>query len=506
MAAASLPSELPYVVSMDQPSAPDTLPPRRMPANLTEGPIGRTLLVFALPVLGANVLQSLNGSVNAVFVGRLLGEAALTATSNANLVLFLLLGTVFGIGMAATILVAQAVGGRDLDQAKRVIGTSADFFVAISALFAVLGYVFAPNILHWLGTPADAVPLAVSYLRMIFLAVPAMNLLSFLMTVLRGAGDSRTPFLFMALAVGLDVLLNPILITGWGPFPALGIAGAGASTLVGQVVALVALIVLLYRRKHPLRLAGADLAFFRPSPRLLRTIIAKGIPMGLQMVVISGSALILMSLINAYGSQTAAAYGVAAQLWTYVQMPALAISAAVSSMAAQNVGANRWDRIGAITVAGVGFNVVLTGALVAALYLFDRSVLTLFLPAGSDAIGIAADINTDVAWSFVLFGVTTVLFGTVRATGAVTPPLVILVIALLLVRSLFAYGLQGPLGVDAIWLSFPAGSVTSLVLAAAYYRWGGWRRQRMLDRKPAGEAPETGLGMPRERAAIPETS
>ena len=102
----------------------DKKPTRRRSGDLTSGPIPRTLLVFALPVLGSNVLQSLNGSINAVWVGRFLGESALAATSNANLVLFLLLGTMFGIGMAATIFVAQAVGARDMSEARRIVGTT----------------------------------------------------------------------------------------------------------------------------------------------------------------------------------------------------------------------------------------------------------------------------------------------------------------------------------------------------------------------------------------------
>ncbi len=134
----------------------EKIPARRRPADLTSGPIPRTLLLFALPVLGSNVLQSLNGSINAVWVGRFLGEAALTATSNANLVLFLILGTVFGIGMAATILVAQSVGARDLAEARRIVGTSATFFFLISVLLAVCGWVWVDAILNTLGTPADA--------------------------------------------------------------------------------------------------------------------------------------------------------------------------------------------------------------------------------------------------------------------------------------------------------------------------------------------------------------
>jgi putative MATE family efflux protein len=479
-------------------------PPRRHAHDLTGGPIPRTLLLFALPVLGANVLQSLNGSINAVWVGRFLGESALTATSNANLVLFLLLGTMFGIGMAATILVAQSVGARDLAEARRIVGTSATFFFAVSVVFAVCGWIWVDAILGVLGTPADAFPLARAYLRIIFAAVPAMNLLTFVMTILRGAGDSRTPFFFMLLAVVLDIILNPLLIGGIGPFPELGIAGSATSTLVGQTVSVVAILALLYVRRHPLRLAGHDLALLRPGPKLLRLIVVKGIPMGLQMIVVSVSALVLMGLVNGYGSRVAAAYGIAAQLWTYIQMPALAIGAAVSSMAAQNVGAGRWDRIDRIAGSGIAFNLLLTGVLVALLFFFDRPVLGLFLTADAGAVDIAVHVNNVASWSFILFGITIVVFATVRATGAVTPPLVILVISVLLVRTTFAYALTGPLGAEALWWSFPAGSISSLLLALAYYRYGRWRTMHMIERErpPAGEPPDTGLGVPRQRARL----
>jgi Na+-driven multidrug efflux pump len=308
----------------------------------------------------------------------------------------------------------------------------------------------------------------------------------------------------MALAVVLDIVLNPLLIRGIGPFPELGIAGSATSTLIGQTISVVAIIVLLYVRRHPLRLAGADLALLLPAPKLLRIVVFKGVPMGLQMIVISVAALILMGLVNAYGSRIAAAYGIAAQLWTYIQMPALAIGAAVSSMAAQNVGARRWDRIGRITGAGIGFNLLLTGVLVALLFLFDRPVLGLFLINDSAAIDIAVHINNVASWSFVLFGVTIVLFATVRATGAVMPPLIILIISVLLIRTGFAYGLRDTLGQEALWWSFPAGSIASLALAIAYYRFGNWRSLRMIgeDRPVTGLPPDTGLGVPRQRAII----
>ncbi|TAM24660.1 MAG: MATE family efflux transporter, partial [Rhodanobacter sp.] len=257
--------------------------------SLTEGPIARTLLTFSLPILGANVLQSLNGSINMVWIGHFLGESALTASANANLLLFLLLGLVFGISMANTLMVGQAVGAGDIDQAKRVVGTSVGFFVALSAIVAALGYAFAPEILAAMRTPPDALPLAVAYLRIIFLALPSMYLYNFLMMTLRGAGDSHTPFLFMLISVGLDIGLNPLFIFGIGPFPKLGIAGSATATLIAQTVALLALLAWLYRRKHFLCLHRGELHYLKPDFAILRALVLKGLPMGMQMVVISTS-------------------------------------------------------------------------------------------------------------------------------------------------------------------------------------------------------------------------
>lgn len=472
-------------------------------ARLTTGPIGRTLLTFALPVLGSNILQSLNGSINSVWVGRYLGEAALTATSNANIVLFFLLGVVFGISMASTIMVGQALGAHDVQRARCVAGTGITFFVGLSVMAAVAGYVLTPHILAAMQTPADAAPLAVTYLRIIFVALPFMYFFSFVMMTLRGAGDSRTPFWFMLLSAVLDVGLNPLLIFGAGPLPRLGIAGSALATLIAQTVSLAAMMVLLYRRKHFLLPHRGQFDMLIPEPAILKALVLKGLPMGLQMVVISSSAIGMMSLVNRYGSQTSAAYGVASQLWTYVQMPALAVGASVSSMVAQNVGAGLWQRVRRITRAGLLFNLVMTGALVALVYLFDRNSLGLFLGDDSTAIGIAQRINATVLWSFILFGFTIVLFGTVRATGAVMAPLVILFVSMWVVRMPFAYALADRMGAAAVWWSFPVGSVISLALAIGYYRWGNWRRAHILPDAPHPQAPDTSMGTPCEDAVEP---
>ncbi len=362
---------------------------------------------------------------------------------------------------------------------------------------AVIGHAASARILALMGTPADSLAEAESYLRIVFLAMPFLYFFAFLQMAQRGVGDSRTPFYFMLLAVVLDVVLNPLLIRGIGPFPRLGIDGSAVSTLIGQGVSLVCLIVLLYRRGSPLMLRPGEFHLLRPDPALIRTLVLRGLPMGLQMLVISGAAIVMIGYVNSYGAITAAAYTAASQVWTYVQMPAMALGAAVSSMAAQNIGAGRWDRVAKVARSGVLCGLAVTGAITAIIYLLGDLTLHIFLPPGSVALPVARHINDMVLWAFVLFSVMFALSGVVRANGAVWPPLVILVIAMFAIRIPFAELLIPRWGVDAIWWSFPLGTAAASGLTALYYLYGGWRKGALLvPAQPTGHAADAGMAPP----------
>ncbi|MBV8783230.1 MAG: MATE family efflux transporter [Gammaproteobacteria bacterium] len=453
--------------------------------SLTEGSIARGLFRFSLPILFANILQSLNGSVNSIWVGRYLGEAALTATSNANTVMFLLIGAAFGIALAATILIGQCIGANNLRETKRVVGTSATFFAGISVAMAIAGLVLCRPLLIAMSTPPDSLELAVAYMRVIFLALPWLYLYAFVMAVLRGAGDSKTPFYFMLLSVAIDIALNPLFIFGLGPVPRLGIAGSALATFIAQAVSLLALVRHLYRRRHVLVLHRDELALLKPDWALVGTLVRKGIPMSAQMLVLSLSGVLMLTLVNRFGVDTTAAFGAALQLWNYIQMPAFAVGMGVSAMAAQNVGAGLWQRVTRIARYGVLYSVLLTGSSGLALELWDRPLYGLFLPPQSAALDIAAHLNRLVTPSWVFFGVSVALFGVVRATGAVMAPLIVLAIAMLGVRFPLAVLLRPSLGADAIWWSFPVSSLLSALLAFLYYRYGGWRQASLRPAAPA---------------------
>jgi putative MATE family efflux protein len=465
-------------------SGNDATMERKTGRSLTSGPIAGALIAFALPTLASSVLQTLNGSINAVWVGQLLGPIGLAATSNANLIMFMIFALIFGFGMATTILIGQYVGRRDLAGVRRTVGAGLGLFLATGLCAAIAGWIGTPGLLHLLGTPQDVYPMAFDYCRVMFIGLPPTVIVVYLQMALRGTGDSRTPLLLMIPGAIIDVAMNPVLILGLGPAPRMGISGAASAGVIAGYASLLLLTAYIYFRDLPVRLRGVELRYLLPSRALVISIVRMGFPMGLQMIVASVAALAMMGLVNREGSSAAAAYGAVNQLWGY-----MAIGAAVSAMAAQNIGAGLWHRVDRITAAGVAMNLLLTGLLVLSLTIADRFVLSLFL-SNHDAVAIARHINLLTSWSFILIGVTLVLSAVPRANGATVAPLIIMTLALIPGRLGVAFLLTREMGPDAIWWSFPIGSGIAITLSLAYYLRGSWRKLRPLAATSVGEAEE----------------
>ena len=476
-----------------------TAPPRSH--DLLQGPIMRPLLLFALPSLGSNVLQSINGSINAVWVGQFLGEQGLAATANANLVMFAMLALVFGFGMATTIVIGQSMGRNDLAGMRRAVGAGLGLFVVLGIAAALIGWLVSPSLLRLLGTPADVYPKALTYLRVMFVGLPWGLLTIFLTMAIRGTGDAMTPLLLMLPGMVVDIVLNPILIRGLGPIPALGIMGSGLSTLTANLVSFMLVLGVIYKRDLPVRLRGGEFRYLIPDRKLVAAILLKGVPMGLQMIVMAGSALVMIGLVNKEGTDTVAAYGAINQLWTYVQMPPFAIGMAVSTMAAQNIGARQWHRIDRIAAAGVVINLAMTGLLALLCTLLSHFLLQLFLPPQGAALAIADHISLLATWSFVFMGVTMILSGVTRANGATLVPLMIMILAYIPGRLGAVYALRPLLGADALWWSLSIGSALSLALTVAFYFQGGWRNGVLLATKEEVEEFVQAEGEPAGRAA-----
>jgi len=155
------------------------------------------------------------------------------------------------------------------------------------------------------------------------------------------------------------------------------------ATLIANYIMFFVGLAYIYAKDLPIRLRGAEWRFLLPNRTLLGVIFLKGLPMGLQMLLFTFSALVMVGLVNRAGVDVTAAYGIANNLWTYVQMPAVAIGTAVSAMAAQNIGARKWERVSATTHSGILINIAITGVMVGVILAFDRPLFALFVGGGS---------------------------------------------------------------------------------------------------------------------------
>jgi len=447
--------------------------------DLNNAPVVRTLLAFAIPVMISNMLQQANVVVNSIWVSRLLGHGALAAIFNANLMMTFLIGCMSGLAMAATVLIGQAIGAGDNARLQRASVTCGLFFITLSVILTFTGIAIAPWLLGVMDVPTELRPQALSYLSVIFYALPSMFLFSYLQMAMRAAGDPRTPLYASFLAVGLDIVLNPLLISGAGPLPHLGVLGSALSTLISQTISLLLLVGLLYWRGSFLAPRLADLRAGRPDLDIVRRLFTLGVPMGLTTIVVTASSLAMVNLVNHYGVATSAAYAAATQLWIYVQAPGSALGAGATAIAAQAIGAGRWDRVDEVARRGMILGFLLTFFPVVLIYIFNRQVMSLFL-VDPDSLRIAQQVNHHALWGFVCFSMSITLTSIQRAAGAVMVPFLFIFTAMWLVRIPLAAETSRYFGVEALWWSFPFASVTVLICSGLYYTFGPWR--------PRGEA------------------
>ena len=459
--------------------------PERLKGDLTQGPILKTLVAFSIPLLIGNVVQTLNGSINTVWVGRLLGEEALAATTNANGVMFLLFAVTFGFTMASMVRIGQHFGARNLDAARRSFGSGIGFSVLLSVLMALLGWIFAPALLRLLATPAGSFDMANIYLRVLFLSIPFGTLNMVLSMGLRSAGEAKTPMLAMIVTLVLDIVLNPLLIRGLGPIPPLGIAGSAVASFLAGLGGMLLQIWVIYRRDLPIRLRGSELGYLKPARAELTYTVTKGLPMGAQMLLVSSAQMVIIGLVNREGIDATAAYGASMQLWNYLQMPAFAVASGVSAMVAQNIGAGHHERVGKVTNAGLVSTLAMTAVLSALIVLFAAPLLALFVGGSSPAVPLGVHIQHVVTWSYLAMGVTMIVGGTMRAYGVVWIPLILGFISFYPVRLGFYFLAYPALGSEALWWSFPVASLFSVVATSVLYLRGKWRGSRAAAYEPA---------------------
>ncbi|SFL14114.1 MATE family efflux transporter [Pseudomonas sp. NFACC46-3] len=432
-------------------------------------PLWKTYLLFLIPMVLSNFLQSMSGTFNSIYIGQMLGTQALAAVSGMFPIVFFFIALVIGLGAGAGVLIGQAYGAGETGTVKAIAGSTLLLGAIIGLAAAVLGSVFARQALQGLGTPADVLEDAVSYARVMLWILPMLLVFVLFTQLLRGVSDTVSPMLALLTSTSVGLLLTPALIRGWLGLPQMGIQSAALAGLVGTASAMAMLAWRLNRREHALAPDRALFAAMRLDMEILGKVLRIGLPTGLQMVVISLSELVILTLVNSHGSQATAAYGAVTQIVNYVQFPALSIAITASILGAQAIGAGRLERLGPILRTGLLINLWLTGGLVVLGYLLSHWLLGLFITDPAARVQ-AEHLLHIMLWSLLVFGFQAIVGGIMRASGTVLVPVAISIFCIVAVQVPTAYLLDAHFGLQGVWMAFPVAYLSMLLLQTLYYK------------------------------------
>lgn len=441
-------------------------------------PLWQRFLIFLVPLMASNILQALSGTINNIYLGQMIGVDALAAASVFFPIMIFLISFIIGLSSGAAVLIGQAWGARNLDKLKQVAGTTLTVAFIGGVVVAILGGLFAGTIMEVLGAPANILEMATGYGRIFLMGMPVVFLFLVVTSIMRGVGDSMTPLISLVISILIGLVVTPALIQGWFGLPRIGVNAAAVAAIAGFLSVLVFQFFYLRARKHALAPDAALLANLRIDPKTLLMVLKLGLPAGVQMVVSSISAIVIIGLINRYGSDATAAYGAVNQVMSYVQFPAMSIAIAASIFAAQAIGAGQSSQLWAITRTGLVLNLILTGALVLAAYLLSERVIALFITDPA-VIEMSQTLLHIVLWSVILFGGASIFSGIMRASGTVLVPMLISLGCILGVELPGAILLSQHFGLEGIWMAYAASFATMLVAQAAYYGLV-WRRKPVV--------------------------
>ena len=454
----------------------ETLKKSSMVNDLTQGSIFKKLLLFSLPFMGANLLNTLYTLVDLAIIGRFLGSEALSAASNSGQITFMLYAIGIGLGGGGQVLISQLTGAGKREEYQETIGTLVTFGILSAVVTTIIGITCARPLLSLIRTPAEVLDQAVDYLVCCafgFIFCVGFNTFS---AILRGMGDSRTPFLISAVCAVMNVVLDLLLVA---VIP-LGVSGAAIATSISQFCSFVFAIVYLYPRREKF---GFDfkLRSFRMHAKKLSTILRLSVPLMVSSISISMSLTFINSYINPYGVVASAVNGVGSKLSSIMQVITHAMQPAVSAFVGQNMGAGKPERakrsVWCALVIGVAFWCVV--ALVCTIT--PRGVFSLFSKE-TEVLDLAVDYLKINIWNYFAWAVMSPALGLMGGVGASTMQLGVSMLDGVVARiglSLL-FGITLGMGLSGFWIGSAMATYVTVILGWLFFFFGNWKTRSIV--------------------------
>ena len=442
-----------------------------MVKDMTTGKVVPLLLRFAFPLFVSNALQAVYNLVDMVVVGNCIGKAGMSAVSIGGDLLHLLTFVAMGFCSAGQVIIARAVGEQRPEDIRKTIGTMFTFLLSAAAAIALVCYLLRSSLLSWLNTPAAAREYAMDYLVTCVCGLVFIYGYNIVSAILRGMGDSKRPFLFIAVAAILNMILDVLFVK----YLHMEVFGAALATVIGQGVSFLASLVYLYRRRESF---GFDFrpASFRIDGPTFRRLLALGIPMAIQSAAINLSKILLMSWINLFDVTYSALAGIFNKLNTMCGVISQSFTTAGSTMVGQNLGGRKYKRVNetllTILLIGMGFAALFT----AVMLLWPEGVYGMFTP-DPDVLSVAAVLTLPVILNFFGAGTRSVAFSLINGSGRAKLNLAVAIIDGMISRiglaALFGFALHWDC--FGFWMGDALAGFMPLLIGGVFYLSGRWR-------------------------------
>lgn len=445
----------------------------RFGRDFTTGSIPRHLLVFSLPMLTGNLLQTAYNIIDTIWVGKYVGPEAVGASAASFPIIFILIALSSGATIATTILVSHYFGAKEFEDLKKVVDTSYFLGFFISASFTIIGVLFSGKILQIMNTPAEIIDLARSYL-IITLSGFCFTYFGFLIpSILRGIGDTVTPLIFLATGVVLNCILDPLFIIGIGPIPKLGLQGAAYASVFSQAVVFICSVVYLNRKNHLTSLKFKTIKFDRYFALQIFKI---GLPSIVQQSLISIGNAFITTFVNAFGVNAIAAFGAASRIDSIAFMPAMSLGMASSAITGQNLGAKKPERVYEVFKWGIIMTISITAMISLFALIFPEQLISLFV-SDKNVIELGKGYLRIVSFSYVFFAVMFISNGIINGSGHTFVTMVFSLVSLWLIRVPLSATLpKHGFGIKGIWISIVVSFATVMTISIIYFLSGKWKK------------------------------
>jgi putative MATE family efflux protein len=446
-------------------------------ADLTRGSLVKHLFVLSWPTVLAMSLQTSYNLVDIFWVGRV-GPTAIAAVSLAGVVFFVILAIGQTLGSGAVAMIARYYGAKQFAKVEHVLGQAVLLSTMVAFGSGAIGIVFCREIVSMLGGRAEVLELGTEYLRIVSVGFIFQLLMFCVNYSFRGIGDMRTPMFMMIASTVLNIVLDPIMILGMGPFPRMEVRGAAYATMIAKLVGFLLGFTMLVVGRSGIRFKIREAW---PLERVVvKGLLAIGVPVGVSYGLMALSGLVVFRLAARFGAQAIAALGIGMRVIQIASLPVVGIGIATTTLVGQNLGARKTERVEETAYQSMAVSSAIM-ILLGLVFFFNSSRLVGVFTNHVDVIRTGAT-YIKIASVYLLFiGLTTSMTGSFRGSGYTLPPMFAALVKLVLLFGL-SYLLSDVtgIGVDGIWWAMLISYGIEAVIVGVWFSRGEWKSRRMI--------------------------